>query len=92
MSSVADIGPSPAYYLRTDANGHEQPSSWQIPAGLGRFNPTNLLGLQAGGADDRIANATERTAKGIDGLRHDVRNYRAAFSSGARNAIKQKGS
>jgi len=45
----------------------------------GTFNAANLLGLQAGGADDRIANATERTAKGIDGLRKDVRDNRATF-------------
>jgi hypothetical protein len=47
---------------------------------IGTFNASALLGLQAGSADDRIANATERTAKGIDGLRLDVRNNRAAFS------------
>jgi hypothetical protein len=34
----------------------------------------------AGSVDDRIASATERTAKGIDGLCLDVRNNRAAFS------------
>ena len=47
---------------------------------IGTFNASALLGLQAGSADDRIASATERTAKGIDGLRLDVRNNRAAFS------------
>lgn len=47
---------------------------------IGTFNASALLGLQAGSADDRIANATERTAKGIDGLRLDVRNNRVAFS------------
>lgn len=46
----------------------------------GTFNAAALLGLQAGGADDRIANATERTAKGVEGLRQDVRNNRAAFA------------
>ena len=46
----------------------------------GTFNVASLLGLQAGGADDRIANATERTAKGIDGLRQDVKNNRPAFT------------
>jgi hypothetical protein len=46
----------------------------------GTFNAAALLGLQAGGADDRIANATERTAKGVEGLRQDVRNNRAAFT------------
>ena len=45
----------------------------------GAFN-ANLLGLQSGDADDRIANATEKTAKGIDGLRQDVRNNRATFA------------
>jgi len=45
----------------------------------GTFNAANLLGLQAGDADDRIANAAEKTAKGIDGLRQDVRNNRAVF-------------
>ena len=35
---------------------------------------------RAASADDRIALPTERTAKGIDGLRLDVRNNRAAFS------------
>jgi hypothetical protein len=29
----------------------------------GTFNAASLLGLQAGGADDRIAKATEDTAK-----------------------------
>jgi len=47
---------------------------------IGTFNASALLGLQAGSADDRIANATERTAKGIDGLRLDVRNNRAVFT------------
>jgi len=46
----------------------------------GTFNAAALLGLQAGGADDRIASATERTAKGVEGLRQDVRNNRAAFT------------
>ena len=46
----------------------------------GTFNAAALLGLQAGGADDRIANATERTAKGVEGLRQDVRNNRTAFA------------
>jgi hypothetical protein len=46
----------------------------------GTFNAANLLGLQAGDADDRIANAAEKTAKGIDGLRQDVRNNRATFT------------
>jgi len=46
----------------------------------GTFNAAALLGLQAGGADDRIANATERTAKGVEGLCQDVRNNRAAFT------------
>jgi len=50
---------------------------------IGTFNASALLGLQAGSADDRIANATERTAKGIEGLRADVRNNRAAFSCAA---------
>jgi len=45
----------------------------------GTFNAASLLGLQAGDADDRIANAAEKTAKGIDGLRQDVRNNRAVF-------------
>jgi hypothetical protein len=48
------------------------------PTGI--LNAANLLGLQAGDADDRIANATERTARGIDGLRKDVRNNRATFA------------
>ena len=46
----------------------------------GTFNAAALLGLQAGGADERIASATERTAKGVEGLRQDVRNNRAAFA------------
>lgn len=47
----------------------------------GTFNAAALLGLlQAGGADERIASATERTAKGVEGLRQDVRNNRAAFT------------
>ena len=46
----------------------------------GRFSAANLLGLQAGGADERIASATERTAKGIDALRQDVKNNRATFT------------
>jgi len=47
---------------------------------IGTFNASALLGLQAGSADDRIASATERTAKGVEGLRLDVRNNRTAFS------------
>jgi len=47
---------------------------------IGTFNASSLLGLQAGTADDRIANATERTAKSVEGLRLDVRNNRAVFS------------
>ena len=45
----------------------------------GTFNAAALLGLQAGGADDRIAAATERTAKGVEGLRQDMKNNQAAF-------------
>ena len=45
----------------------------------GTFNAAALLGLQAGGLEDRIANATERTAKGVEGLRQDVRNNKAEF-------------
>ena len=45
----------------------------------GTFNAAALLGLQAGGAEDRIATATERTAKGVEGLRQDVKNNQAAF-------------
>jgi hypothetical protein len=45
----------------------------------GTFNAAALLGLQAGGAEDRIATATERTAKGVEGLRQDVKNNHAAF-------------
>ncbi len=45
----------------------------------GTFNAAALLSLQAGGADDRIANATERTAKGVEGLRKDVKNNKAEF-------------
>ena len=45
----------------------------------GTFNAAALLGLQAGGADDRIATATERTAKGVEGLRQDVKNNKPAF-------------
>ena len=46
----------------------------------GTFNAAALLGLQAGGVQDRIANATERTAKGVESLRQDVRNNVATFS------------
>jgi exopolyphosphatase/pppGpp-phosphohydrolase len=46
----------------------------------GTFNAAALLGLQAGGMEDRIANATERTAKGVEGLRQDVRNNLATFT------------
>lgn len=45
----------------------------------GTFNASALLGLQAGGVEDRIAQATERTAKGVEGLRQDVRNNKAEF-------------
>ena len=45
----------------------------------GTFNAASLLGLQAGGMEDRIANATERTAKGVEGLRQDVKNNKPAF-------------
>jgi hypothetical protein len=42
----------------------------------------NAIGaaLAAGGLDDRIANATERTAKGVEGLRQDVKNNKPAFA------------
>ncbi len=46
---------------------------------MGTFNAASLLGLQAGGVEDRIAQATERTAKGVEGLRQDVRNNKAEF-------------
>ena len=39
-----------------------------------------LQGLQAGGLEDRIAKAAERTAKGVEGLRQDVKNNRPAFA------------
>ncbi len=45
----------------------------------GTFNAAALLGLQAGGVEDRIAQATERTAKGVEGLRQDVKNNKPAF-------------
>jgi hypothetical protein len=45
----------------------------------GTFNAAAILGLQAGGVEDRIAQATERTAKGVEGLRQDVRNNKAEF-------------
>lgn len=45
----------------------------------GTFNAAAVLGLQAGGVEDRIANAAERTAKGVEGLRQDVRNNKAEF-------------
>jgi hypothetical protein len=45
----------------------------------GTFNAAALLGLQAGGMEDRIANATERMPKGVEGLRRDVKNNRAEF-------------
>lgn len=45
----------------------------------GTFNAAALLGLQAGGVDERIAAATERTAKGVEGLRQDVKNNQAVF-------------
>jgi TP901 family phage tail tape measure protein len=45
----------------------------------GTFNAAAVLGLQAGGFDDRIANATERTVKELEGLRADTRNNRPQF-------------
>lgn len=45
----------------------------------GTFNAAVLLGLEAGGADDRIAAATERSGKGVEGFRQDVKNNQAAF-------------
>jgi hypothetical protein len=48
-------------------------------AGLGAAIATPVLGLRAGGMQDRIPNATERTAKGVEGLRQDVKNNRPAF-------------
>ena len=38
-----------------------------------------LAGALAGGMEDRIATATDRTAKGVEGLRQNVRNSKAAF-------------
>ena len=38
-----------------------------------------MVCLLAGTSEDRIANATERTARGVDGLRQDVRNNKSAF-------------
>jgi len=46
----------------------------------GTFNAAALLGLQAGGPSDRIANATERTAVGVENLRKDVRANLARFA------------
>ena len=48
---------------------------------IGTFNVSSTLGLQAGGAQDRIASATERTAKGVEDLRKDVRNHSLVFAS-----------
>ncbi len=45
----------------------------------GTFNAAAILGLQAGGVQDRVTNATERTAKGVDALRQDVRNSVIGF-------------
>jgi hypothetical protein len=48
---------------------------------IGTFNVSSTLGLQAGGVQDRIASATERTAKGVEDLRKDVRGRPLAFAS-----------
>ncbi len=55
--------------------------SLQHPVKLdkGTFNAAAVVGLQAGGIEDRIAAAAERTAKGVEGLRQDVRNNKAEF-------------
>ena len=47
--------------------------------GLGAAVATPVLALRADGMQDRIANATERTAKGVEGLRQDVKNNKPAF-------------
>ena len=46
----------------------------QVLGTAGTFNAAAMLGLQAGGVDDRIAAATEKTAKELAGLRGDFRN------------------
>ena len=46
----------------------------------GTFNAAALLGLQAGGVEDRIAEATEKTALGVERLRKDVKNNQATFT------------
>lgn len=48
---------------------------------IGTFNVASTLGLQAGGAQDRIADATERTAQGVEQLRKDLRDHPMAFAS-----------
>jgi len=48
---------------------------------IGTFNVSSTLGLQAGGVQDRIAGATERTAKGVEQLRKDIRDHPMAFAS-----------
>lgn len=48
---------------------------------IGAFNVSSTLGLQAGGVQDRIAGATERTAKGVEQLRKDLRDHTMAFAS-----------
>lgn len=47
---------------------------------IGTFNVSSTLGLQTGGVQDRIASATERTAKGVEDLRKDVRNRSLVFA------------
>lgn len=48
---------------------------------IGTFNVASTLGLQAGGVQDRIASATERTAKGVEDLHRDVRNHSLVFAA-----------
>jgi len=46
---------------------------------MGTFNAAAMLSLQGTRGEDRIAKATEQTAKEIIGMRRDVRNNAATF-------------
>ncbi len=46
---------------------------------LKKVEPAAPLVLQAGGMEDRIANATEQRPTGAEGLRQDVKSNKPAF-------------
>ena len=51
----------------------------KVAEAVGTFNAAALLSLEGARTDNRIAKATEATAKGISELKREIRKNRAEF-------------